>query len=131
MCGIRLTITKVNDFPIIVGVFVMEILMVIWLLIMRIFEHYNEVRRNRLKKIEEIFNKISQGIGFEQYTLDYKEKWKEFKFSPMTLYLAFFGGYTSLNMFLVGEKILQPSIAPLTLSIGLIHIIYYKIKKVS
>ena len=123
---------KVIDFPIIRVVFVMEILMVIWLLIMRIFEHYNDVRRKRLKKIEEIFDKeISQGIGFKQYDLAYEEQWRIFKFSPMTLYLAFFWAYTSINMFLVGEKILQPSIGPLTLLIGVIQIIYYKIKKLS
>ena len=122
----------VNDFPIIRVVFVMEIIMVIWLLIMRIFEHYNYVRRKRLIKIEEIFDKeISQGIGFKQYDLAYEEQWRNFKFSPMTLYLAFFWAYTSINMFLVGEEILQPSIGPLTLLIGVIQIIYYKIKKLS
>jgi len=75
-----------------VGVIGMEFLLLILIFIMRIFDYYNDVRRERLKEIEYIFDKkLSQGIGFKQYSLDYSEKWKKLYFSAMTIYLIFFG----------------------------------------
>lgn len=118
----------------IIGVFAMQILIIIWLLIMRIFDHYNHVRFKRLKDIEEIFeNEISQGFGFKQYSIpSYREKWIEGKFRPMAIYLILFWAYTSTNTFLVGVKMshpIGPFIGFIILLVGLIHIAFNKIKK--
>jgi hypothetical protein len=157
------------------GFFVVESLLIIWLLIMRIFEHYNDVRRKRLKEIENIFNKkifndiplftlnldpkelepvdvieklkdlfkeknISltdeaklypfpmksiwkiedSGMSyiikevdkqlkvyetdFAQYNLDYKQRPKQLKLSPMKIYYLFAVIYTALNIGLLIAK---------------------------
>jgi hypothetical protein len=53
----------------VMGFLVVESLLVIWLLIMRIFWHYNNVRRAKLKQIEYRFNEMIKDISFSQYNL--------------------------------------------------------------
>ena len=72
-----------SKLQIIMGVFVTEFLLIIWLLIMRIFRHYNALRIERLKNIENLFNnkEISEEIshlfedkkGFNHYKLGYRK----------------------------------------------------------
>ena len=88
------------------GFLVTEVLLIIWLLVMRIFEHYNDVRRAKLKQIENRFNEMIKGLDFSQYNLDYKQKPKELKFSPMIIYYILFGIYTELNIGLLVVKFL-------------------------
>ena len=47
-----------------IGFGVTESLLIIWLLIMRTFEHYNRIRLRRLKEIENRFNKMIEDIDF-------------------------------------------------------------------
>jgi len=122
-----------NPQVIILVVIGMEFLLLVWLLIMRIFEFYNDARRDRVKEIEERFNKeLRNGTAFKLYSgLDYKEKWKDFYFSPMTIYLIFFWAHTSTNMYLLSNAIAQPLILFAVVLIGLTHIVYYKLGKMS
>lgn len=117
----------------IIGVFAMQWLIIIWLLIMRIFDHYNYIRFQRLRAIEKIFDEISQGGGFEVYRdKSYREKWSEGKFGPMAIYLFLFWTYTTTNTFLVGLKMshpIGPFIGFIIGLVGLIHIAFSKIKK--
>lgn len=71
-----------QDIRVIFGVIGMEFLLIVWLLVMRIFRHYNVARRERLKEIEKIFDDlISKKIkdhftdkkGFNLYNLPLKE----------------------------------------------------------
>ena len=89
-----------------IGFSVTESLLIIWLLIMRTFEHYNRIRFGRLKEIENRFNKMIEDIDFSQYNLDYAEKSRRLRFSPMRIYYTFFSIYTSLNIVLLGSKFL-------------------------
>jgi hypothetical protein len=91
---------------VVMGFLVTEVLLIIWLLVMRIFEHYNNVRRAKLKQIENRFNEMIKDLNFSQYNLDYKQKPKEFKFSPMIIYYILFGIYTELNIGLLVVKFL-------------------------
>ncbi|MCP8310714.1 MAG: hypothetical protein L6M37_01765 [Candidatus Methylarchaceae archaeon HK02M1] len=105
----------------VLGIFITGIfLMSIWLLTMRIFEHYNDVRRERLKKIEDIFNRElsneirdffkdekGDGKGFKHYHLPFKDIPKQFKFSPMKIYHMIFWTYILLNVILLGAKFLS------------------------
>jgi len=128
-----------QDFQIVLGVVGMEFLLFIWLMIMRIFRHYNDARRDQLKEIEKIFaDNLSLGIGFKLYDeLDYKENWKKLYFSPMTIYHIFFWAHTAINAVLVStvmSQSLQVHIAVLIafFLIGgtlIIYVRYYKKKK--
>jgi hypothetical protein len=60
------------------GAFVIQSLTVVWWLVMRIFARYNEVRINRLRKIENIF--FTKKMGDDEYPV------KQYKYS-YTLYL--------------------------------------------
>ncbi|MCP8304990.1 MAG: hypothetical protein H3Z50_05955 [archaeon] len=101
----------------IVAVFVTGFfLMSIWLLIMRILAHYNDARLKRLKEIEDLFDKelsnrirdfFKDGRGFNLYNLEFKEKPKELKFSPMRIYYMIFGLYILLNIILLGALFLS------------------------
>jgi len=116
-----------SKLQVIMGVFVTELLLIIWLLIMWTFRHYNILRIERLKEIEDLFNKeISKEIsdffkykkGFNQYKLGYgkpkqnnnKEICKEISdkimLSFMEIYYMIFLMFTSLNVILLGAKIL-------------------------
>jgi heme/copper-type cytochrome/quinol oxidase subunit 2 len=86
------------------GFFVVESLLVIWLLIMRIFEHYNKVRLKKLKEIEGMFNEITGDIKFEHYNLSYKQKPLELKLSPRIIYYTLAGIYTALSVGFVVTK---------------------------
>lgn len=190
---------KFSELQVATGFCITEVLLVVWLLLTRTFEHYNNMRMWRLKNIEDVFNEIISGemkeyfclkdilhntqnrkkflkylvtaghivklsdkaldsvilildpdgkkieirsgdklmaaggiendvlaisndkirIGkvkkengtlniyercFDQYGLDYRKKLKQFKFSPMNIYYAFFYAYTILNIFLLIYK---------------------------
>jgi len=96
----------ISEAQAVMGFLVVESLLIIWLLIMRIFWHYNNVRRAKLKQIEYRFNEMIKGLDFSQYNLDYKQKPKEFKFSPVIIYYIFSGVYTALNIGLLVTKFL-------------------------
>lgn len=96
----------ISKAQVVMGFLVTEVLLIIWLLVMRIFEHYNDVRRAKLKQIENRFNEMIKDLDFSQYNLDYKQKPKEFKFSPMIIYYILFGIYTELNIGLLVVKFL-------------------------
>jgi hypothetical protein len=53
----------------VMGFLVVESLLIVWLLIMSIFWHYNNVRRAKLKQIEYRFNEMIKDISFSQYNL--------------------------------------------------------------
>jgi hypothetical protein len=96
-----------SKFQVLIGFFILELLLIIWFSIMRILEHYNKIRFERLRKIEGIFNREIKNIDFSQYKLPYREKRKEFKFSPMTIYwFGIFWGYTAINVTLLIAKLL-------------------------
>jgi hypothetical protein len=112
-----------SNIQVIMGVFVTELLLIIWLLIMWTFKHYNDLRKERLTEIEDIFNKeISEEIsdffkdkkGFNQYKQGYgkPKQIKSLKFlfkiklSFMGVYRMIFWTSTSLNMILLGAKFL-------------------------
>jgi len=99
-----------SKFHVILIATVMELLIFVWWLIMRIFEHYNDLRVKKLRKIEKIFNKqVSEGVYlFEQYRegFGYKQKIKELKISPSNIYHITFAGYTIINIILVCKKFL-------------------------
>jgi len=113
-----------SKLQVIMGVFVTELLLIIWLLIMWTFRHYNVLRIERLKKIEDLFNnkEISEELsdffkdkkGFNQYNLGFgKQKQIKFfnfsfkiKLSFMGIYRMIFWMFTSLNAILLGAKFL-------------------------
>jgi len=113
-----------SKLQIIMGVFVTEFLLIIWLLIMWIFKNYNDLRRKRLKNIEDLFNnkEISEEIsqffeddkGFNQYNLKYRKpipiKFLNFsckiEYSFMGIYHTIFWMFTFLNVFLLVAKFL-------------------------
>ena len=61
-----------------------ELLILVWWLLMQMFENYNDTRRERLKNIETFFArqfKKNEFYPIQQYKLDYTRKVQEFKFS--------------------------------------------------
>ena len=118
-----------SKLQVIMGVFITELLLIIWLLIMWTFRHYNTLRIERLKEIEDLFNnkEITKEIsdffkdkkGFNQYELGYgkpkqnnnnkeicKERSDKIMLSFMGIYYMIFWMVTSLNVILLGAKIL-------------------------
>ena len=96
-----------SKFQVLIGFFILESLLIIWFSTMRVFKHYNAIRFERLKEIEDIFNKEIKNIGFSQYKLHYREKRKEFTLSPMTVYWFVFCAYTAINVTLLIAKLLD------------------------
>jgi hypothetical protein len=95
-----------SEFQVLIGFFILELLLIIWFSIMRILDHYNKIRFEKLKEIEDRFREITN-IDFSQYKLSYREKPREFKFSPMTIYwFGIFWGYTAINVTLLVAKLL-------------------------
>ncbi|RZB31004.1 MAG: hypothetical protein AEth_00958 [Candidatus Argoarchaeum ethanivorans] len=116
-----------SKLQVIMGVFITELLLSTWLLLMWTFRYYSIPRIKRLKEIEDLFNKeITKEIsdffkdrkGFNQYELGYgkpkqnnnKEICKKISdkitLSFMEIYLVIFWMVTSLNVILLGAKIL-------------------------
>lgn len=96
---------SLSNLQAVLGFLVTEGLLVIWLLIMRIFVHYNEARRRKLKKIEKRLNELVEGLDFKLYRLKYNEVPREFKFSPRRIYYILFWLYTGLNVIFLVAKL--------------------------
>jgi uncharacterized protein YndB with AHSA1/START domain len=87
-----------SRFQALMGFLVMEGLLFIWLLIMRIFEYYNDIRRTKLREIEDRLYDSMPAADFELYNLHYSDSPWKLRFSPMTIYYTLFGVYTALNL---------------------------------
>jgi hypothetical protein len=96
-----------SKFQVLMGFLVTEGLLFIWLLIMRIFEHYNDTRRTKLKQIEDRLHELIPAVDFELYKLHYGEVPREFKFSPTNIYYILFVLYTILNLGFLLAKLLS------------------------
>jgi hypothetical protein len=62
------------EFQVLMGFFIFELLLFIWFSIMRILEHYNKIRFEKLKEIEDRFNREIKNIDFSQYKLSHAVK---------------------------------------------------------
>jgi hypothetical protein len=87
-----------SKFQVVMGFLVTEGLLFIWLLIMRIFEHYNEKRKEKLGEIENRLNELVPGINFQLADLPFRQIPKKLKFSPTNIYHILFGLYSILNL---------------------------------
>lgn len=89
-----------------------ELLVVSWWLVMRILKHYNDIRIDKLKEIENIINKQmgSDTYVFKQYNLGYsltfKERIKKQAWSPMKIYTLLLVVYTMVNVSFILTKYL-------------------------
>jgi hypothetical protein len=90
-----------------IGAIAAELLVFTWWRMTKMFEHYNDLRIKRLKKIEAVFNQVMNIEEFEakfsltpfvQYELPYNPK-----YSPMKIYDTFFWIYTILNLALLAS----------------------------
>ena len=95
-----------STFQVVMAAVATEFLMFIWWLIMRVLEHYNDIRLKRLREIEGVFKKqIVDTIPlFQQYCLGFKQSIKRLRISPMNIYHVIFAGYTIINIVLVCTK---------------------------
>lgn len=86
---------KLLTFQVIVVTVIAEIFMFIWWLIMRMLRHYNDVRIERLREIEQIIdNQLNNNRLFRQYSLNYKQIPKKLKISPKNIYRIILLVYT-------------------------------------
>lgn len=95
-----------NPTKIVLYALIIEFMVFIWWTIMFMFRRYNNVRIERLRKIEQLFNKSYNQIEIpiiEQYTLDYE--WNipkiNIKLEFFDIYNVFFGLITLTNIFLI------------------------------
>jgi len=83
---------------IIMAVIIVEWLAIFWRLMMRCFEHYNKVRRDMLKEIENTFND-EWGKDFVNQYLN--KEYGKLKISPNPLYNSIVVLFTGLNAYLL------------------------------
>jgi hypothetical protein len=87
-----------SKFQVIMGFLVTEGLLLVWILIMRILEHYNNKRKERLEVIENRLNELVPHAGFKMDTLEFGQQPLKFRFSPMNIYYILLGVFTALNL---------------------------------
>lgn len=87
-----------SEFQVVMGFLVTEGLLFIWYLVMRIFMHYNIVRRQKLVEIEDRLNELVPEAKFKLYRLSYRKVPSELKFSPRMIYDILFWLYSALNL---------------------------------
>ena len=84
----------------------MEGLLLVWYAIMLIFDHYNDVRREQLYKIEDKLKELVPDADFNIYRLDYDKTTKWYQIPMGYIYLALACFYTVLNAaFLVAKLV--------------------------
>ena len=99
---------SLSTFQVVMAFLVTEGLAFIWLLIMRIFDHYNEVRRGKLQEIEVKLGELVPEAKFKLYTLEgYKQVPEELKVSPHRIYHILFWLYTALNLGFLLTKLVE------------------------
>ena len=98
---------SLSNLQAVLGFLVTEGLLVIWVLVMRIFVHYNETRLKKLKSIEDCLNELVGEADFALYNLDYNEEPWALKFSPQRIYYILFWLYTALNIVLLVSKLAE------------------------
>ncbi len=93
-----------QTFKVVAGVSMAEALLYIWWRIMKMFHHYNDVRIDQLKKIEDDFNRHIKGdiTMFSQYNLFYDKR-----VSPMRIYRLIFTLVTVTGAVLIASRILM------------------------
>ncbi len=83
----------------------MEGLLLIWYAFMRIFDQFNDVRRAKLKEIEEKLKELVPEADFKMYKLRYGQAPRLFKFPIRTIYLAMVCFFTDLNIIFLTIKL--------------------------